>query len=350
MNRPRAGEPTSVQRPTAIASVLAVLRGTRSSTAPSSRPRLSRSLMGRSSAEIDWRLTIIAALSFLAHFGVVGSIYSDWLDPLVDDGPTIEGLVDALRIVPAPVELVPAPSAQASVLVSTVPSEPHAGSSSPSVGRGAARPSGGGDRTRLLAEASAREMAIISALGGSGTTSNSLRDGQATSQLLDGVAADQQGVTPGHGSGLHLGEAGGAVIAPGRRSGLTDVGGTTAGVPTGAGSGITVKPPSSITTIDPPAVTGDVPRAEQTVAGLKAGYRRCYMRGLEATPDAQGSVQLRVKIGPNGEVASVTTSGGAQLGSEIVSCLVRHTAQAHFEAPKASSGTIVIPITFALQR
>ena len=97
-------------------------------------------------------------------------------------------------------------------------------------------------------------------------------------------------------------------------------------------------------------MTGEVPHADQTVAGLKASYRRCYMRGLETMPDAEGSVELRVKIGSNGEVASVTASGGARLGSAIVSCLVNRTSEAHFDAPKAASGTVVIPITFALQR
>ena len=72
--------------------------------------------------------------------------------------------------------------------------------------------------------------------------------------------------------------------------------------------------------------------------------------GLETMPDAEGSVELRVKIGLNGEGTSVTASGGARLGSAIVSCLVNRTSEAHFDAPKAASGTVVIPITFALQR
>jgi hypothetical protein len=306
-------------------------------------------MLGQSSAEIDWRLTIIAAFSFLTHFGVVGSIYSDWLDPLIDDGPTIAGLVDALKIVPAPTDL-PAPTAQGTVLASTAPSQLRGGASAPAAGRAAARASSGGDHARLLAEAAARELAIISALGGSGAATNSLRDGQAVSQLLDGVAADREGITSGQTSGLHLGGSGGDTIVPGRRGGLPDVGGTTAGLPAGAGPGAATKGPTGTTITEKHSVTGNVPHADQTVAGLKASYRRCYMRGLETIPDAEGSVELRVRIGPNGEVASVTTSGGARLGSQIVSCLVKHTAAAHFDAPQADSGTVVIPITFALQR
>src|SRR3954462_14367296 len=117
MNRPRAGEPTSVHKPSAVAAVIAALQLKTLASVPSSRPRLSPSLLGRSSADIDWRLTMIAAFSFLAHFGVGGSIYSDWLDPLIDDGPTIEGLVDALRIVPAPAPSLPAPVPESMVLI-----------------------------------------------------------------------------------------------------------------------------------------------------------------------------------------------------------------------------------------
>jgi len=347
INRPRAGEPTSVHKPGAVATVLAALR---SKGVPSARPRLPPSMLGRSSAEIDWRLTMIAAFSFLVHFGVVGSIYSDWLDPLIDDGPTIEGLVDALRIVPAPAPPLPAPLPESTVMISAAPSQPHDGPPGPATGRPTARANAGGDHARLVAEAAAREMAIISALGGTGTANNSLRNGQAVSELLDGMAADRQGIASGHAPGLHLGGPGTEVIAPGRRTGLLDVGDTAAGVPTGAGPGSTVKPPSSTTVIELPLVTGEVPHADQTVAGLKASYRRCYMRGLETMPDAEGSVELRVKIASNGEVASVTASGGARLGSAIVSCLVSRTSEAHFDAPKAGSGTVVIPITFALQR
>ncbi|HSU39135.1 MAG TPA: energy transducer TonB, partial [Polyangiaceae bacterium] len=39
----------------------------------------------RGASGIDWNTTMIAALSFLIHFLALGSIYSDWLDPVIDD-------------------------------------------------------------------------------------------------------------------------------------------------------------------------------------------------------------------------------------------------------------------------
>jgi hypothetical protein len=350
IDRPRAGEPTSIQKPRGIGAVIAAWRSKSTPHVHSPRPRLPPALLGR--AEIDWRLTIIAAFSFLAHFGVVGTIYSDWLDPMVDDGPTIQGLVDALRIAPAPAPEptpIPIPTTPASVFASTSPTDRHGGTSAPAPGRPISPSSGSGDHARLLAQAAAREMAIISALGGSGHATSSLRDGQATTELLDDIATSREGITT-RAPGLRLGASGGDTILPGQRSGLQDIGGTTAGVPTGAGSGTITKAPSGTARIDPPMTRGNVPNADHTVAGLKASYRRCYMRGLESTPDAEGSVELSVKIAANGEVASVNTNGGTRLGSEIVGCLVRRTSEAHFDPPLGSSATVVIPITFALQR
>ena len=53
----------------------------------SPRPRLPLSV--REGVRIDAALTIIAAFSFLLHFGLVGALYSDWTDPIVDEGISV---------------------------------------------------------------------------------------------------------------------------------------------------------------------------------------------------------------------------------------------------------------------
>src|SRR5580693_5986509 len=60
------------------------------------RPRLPLSVKGGIGSRIDWGLTVIAAFSFLVHFGVVGAMYSDWTDPVVDDGLTA-GLLEMVQ-------------------------------------------------------------------------------------------------------------------------------------------------------------------------------------------------------------------------------------------------------------
>jgi hypothetical protein len=52
--------------------------------------------------EIDWRTTIIAAFSFLFHFGAIGSIYSDWMDPVIDDEVEVAQLLESVKQLPPP--------------------------------------------------------------------------------------------------------------------------------------------------------------------------------------------------------------------------------------------------------
>src|SRR6185437_6281555 len=68
------------------------------------RPQLPLSVKGGLASQIDWSLTIIAAFSFLLHFGLVGAMYSDWMDPVVNDDITA-GLLDMVqKTVPPPTE------------------------------------------------------------------------------------------------------------------------------------------------------------------------------------------------------------------------------------------------------
>jgi hypothetical protein len=66
---------------------------------PAARPQLPLSVRA-SSADVDWNLTILVALSFLLHFGFVGALYSDWVDPVVRDAPSVAGLVDLVKNTP----------------------------------------------------------------------------------------------------------------------------------------------------------------------------------------------------------------------------------------------------------
>src|SRR5271166_1878059 len=68
------------------------------------RPQLPLSVKGGMASQIDWNLTMIAAFSFLVHFGLVGAMYSDWMDPVVNDDITA-GLIDMVqKTLPPPVE------------------------------------------------------------------------------------------------------------------------------------------------------------------------------------------------------------------------------------------------------
>ena len=77
------------------------------------RPQLPLAVKGGLANQIDWNLTIIAAFSFMLHFGLIGAMYSDWMDPIVNDDVNVQGLIDlASKVPPAPIEEKPAETAK----------------------------------------------------------------------------------------------------------------------------------------------------------------------------------------------------------------------------------------------
>jgi hypothetical protein len=319
------------------------------------KPQLPVSVKSGLSSQIDWTMTIIAAFSFLFHFGMVGAIYSDWMDPVVDDELNIAGLIDSVKSLPPPPPVeTPTEATTATATATTTAEAPKAASGG---GAGKAAGKGGsmstGERARLSAQLDQLEMATLGALNSQGpATAGVLRGGDVPTGALDAAAQSGAGVSAGGSTGLNLGGGGGGVLRPGASGGgLGAIGATTAGTPGGAGQAAVVKGPQGNANIGAAEMRGgQVSNAERVVAGMKAGFRACYNRGLASNPDLQGSVKITAKIGPNGEVVSATPSGGAGLGDEVVQCLVRRVQSANFNPPEGGGASIVIPITFALQK
>ncbi|HEX9297395.1 MAG TPA: AgmX/PglI C-terminal domain-containing protein [Polyangiaceae bacterium] len=317
------------------------------------KPQLPVSVKSGLSNQIDWTMTIIAAFSFLFHFGMVGAIYSDWLDPVVDDELNIAGLIDSVKSLPPPPPVeTPQEVSTAATATAAATAEAKGGG-----GKGAGAGKGGsmstGERARLSAQLDQLEMATLGALNSQGpATAGVLKGGDVPTGALDQAAQSGAGVSVGGSSGLNLGGGGGGVLRPGMSGGgLGAIGATTAGTPGGAGKGAVVEGPKGNANVGASEVRGgQVSNADRVVAGMRAGFRACYNRGLASNPDLQGSVRITAKIGPNGEVVSATPSGGAGLGDEVVSCVVRRVQSATFSPPEGGGASIVIPVTFALQR
>jgi hypothetical protein len=315
------------------------------------KPQLPVSVKSGLSSQIDWPMTIIAAFSFLFHFGLVGAIYSDWMDPVVDEDLNIAGLIDSVKSLPPPPPLETpqeATTAAASATATEAP-KPAGGAAPKAPGKGAMS---AGERARLSAQLDQLEMATLGALNSQGpATAGVLRNGDVPTGALDQAAMSGAGVTAG-GAGLNLGGGGGGIVRPGTAGGgLGSIGATTAGVSGGSGQAAVVQGPKGNANVNPPELHGgQVSNADRVVAGMRAGFRACYNKGLASNPDLQGSVRITAKIGPNGEVASATPSGGAGLGDEVVNCVVRRVQSATFAPPEGGGATIVIPVTFALQK
>jgi hypothetical protein len=300
------------------------------------KPQLPVSVKAGLANDIDWGTTIIAAFSFLFHFGAVGSIYSDWMDPIVDDEVDVAQLLENVKALPPPPPVEQ--KTEVEVPVTTAAAATEAPKAAAAAGAGAGKGSGGKGNvsdaraTAISNELAQLDVAMIGALNSNGSATNSVLDkGDTPTGLLDGAAANNSGI-------------GAAGVA-----GLATIGNTQGGGPAAVGSATKVKGPVGNASIGGAAVSGgSVANASSVVAGMAAGFRRCYNKGLQEDPNMKGSVRITAKIGPNGEVLSASPSGSGLSGT-VVSCVAARVSSAQFAPPEGGGATVVIPVTFVSQ-
>lgn len=317
---------------------------------PQPRPQLPLAVKGGLASQIDWNLTIIAAFSFLLHFGLIGAMYSDWMDPVLNDDLTAGGLIDMMKnIPPAPVE-TPAETTTATATATASATATAAAASPPSGGR----QSGGGhvsDRqaAALAAQAEAIQMQMLAAFGGGSAVQGALNRGDIPPVDLTGAAASGAGVSASTGNGLNLGSAGGPVHPGGSSGGLAGIGATKGEGNGSAGVAKEVRGPTGDAQVGSTTATVAVANADRVVAGLRPGFRSCYNQGLNTDPGMSGKVMISAKISPNGEVASADGTQNTGLSAAVVQCLLRKVRNAQFDAPGPNGSTIQIPVTFVQQ-
>lgn len=303
---------------------------------------------------IDWPTTMIAAFSFLLHFLAIGAVYSDWLDPVFDEEVSVAGLVDSMKSLPPP------PPVETKEEVSDQPAEKGPTKEAPkSAGgaKGGGAPGKGGPMSAAQAAALSKEldnleMATIGALSSQGpATAGVLRGGEVPTGALDAAAASGAGVSAGGIGGLNLG-SGGGTIRPGMGgSGLAGMGATgKTGGTGGTGDVKKVEGPKGSANVGGANVSGgNVSNAARVVAGMRAGFRACYNRGLAENPDAQGSIRLTIKVGPGGEVQGVSAAASGNLPGSVTSCVQSRAQAAQFDPPEGGSAVIVVPVSFVKQ-
>nr|HMR10310.1 energy transducer TonB [Polyangiaceae bacterium] len=120
---------------------------------------------------IDWGTTMIAAFSFLLHFLAIGAIYSDWLDPIIDDEVNIAGLVDSVKNLPPPppveeVETEVDPNAEKAEKAETKSATKSSGGKAGEGGK--AGPMSAAQAAKLSQELDQLEMATLGALSSDG--------------------------------------------------------------------------------------------------------------------------------------------------------------------------------------
>ncbi len=297
----------------------------------------------RGATEIDIATTTIAALSFLLHFLAVGALYSDWLDPVVDDGVVVSGLLVDVSALPAFVEDVETPATETST-TDVSPGKP-----GPTTKTSPGKPGPTGNATAandaaLSDQLASIELATLGALAPGGTaTDGVLKDGEVPTGALDEAAASRAGVSKG---GFNLPGKGGP-LRPGQNPGLASLADTKRGTSAGnSGEKVATKGPTGSVGVPPPTTQGGiVSDAPRVVAGMRPGFRSCYNKGLLDHPDAQGSIRLTIRVGPGGEVQGVGAAASGNLPRSIVSCVRNRASAGQFSPPKGGSAVVIAPVS-----
>lgn len=299
----------------------------------------------RGATSIDWATTMIAAFSFLIHFSAIGSIYSEWLDPVVDYDVNISNLLDSVKSLPPPPPIEEATEKADETSTDKAAEAPKA---APSKAAGKAGQMSSAQAAALSNQLEQMEMATLGALVNTGSaTEGVLKTGEVPTGALDKAAASSAGVGVG---GLSLGGGGGAIRPGAAGGGLGAIGSTTAGGGSGTGTAATVSGPKGSASTGAANVSGGtVSNAARVVAGMRAGFRNCYNRALSQNPDVEGRISLSIRVGPGGEVQGVTAAPSGNLPDSVVSCVKARAQAAQFDPPQGGLAVIQVPVTFVKQ-
>jgi hypothetical protein len=315
------------------------------------RPQLPLSVKGGLASQIDWNLTIIAAFSFLLHFGLVGAMYSDWMDPVVNDDITA-GLISMVqKTVPPPTETTEAPTASASA-TDTAPAATQAPKQQQASSK-SGQPSAPSEKvvSGLLNEAEQARIAILTALNGGPNINGAMKDDNGAPVDLNSLANRQGGISNTAGNGLNLPGGAGGPIQPGKGGGGLQAlhGGETGGASTNAGQIVKVVPVGDVQ-YGGSSMSVPVSNAEAVIRSqIHPGAKRCYQRGLESNPGQAGKLVILIKVAPSGEVDSVNVASNTGLDPGVAACIASVARRAKFDPPGASGSTISVPFNFVKQ-
>jgi hypothetical protein len=82
---------------------------------------------------------------------------------------------------------------------------------------------------------------------------------------------------------------------------------------------------------------------------MRPAFRACFQKGLDQNPDAQGSIRLAIKVGPGGEVSSVSATPSGNLPPGVVDCVTNRAKRAQFDPPEGGASVVNVPVTFVKQ-
>ena len=328
---------------------------------PIAQPRPQLPLAVKSGLRNDWTLTFIVAVSFLVHFGLVGSMYSDWTDPIVGDPYDVKGLVDMVSKIPAPPVDVPDQTALTSPAQPRAPEKAASATSaatapqSPNVPRSNSSPAprapsesttaSDEHAAALAARAQNMNVQLLVGLQGGPAVAGAIERSNVPMIDLSGAAERNIGVVRGNGE---LKTAAGGPIAANKKGGLTVLSNTTSdGTGNVAGHETATSGPTGVANIGISNASMPIVNADAVVAGLRGRFRSCYQTGLLGDATMSGKVVISATIAPNGEVSSADISSMSGLSPAVAQCISGVVRRATFAKPSGGgSSTLQIPVTF----
>jgi hypothetical protein len=296
---------------------------------------------------LDWPTLIIAAFSVLIHVLALISVYSDWVDPVVDYEINVRNLVETVRSLPPP------PPIEDQKVEDVSPKETPKDKPPPKPKPASGEPSklSAAQVAALTSELDRIEMMTLPALNGVGPiTADVLQSGNLSLSSLDAAAASGASVAMAGPGGLKFGSGGGALRPGELGGGLASVGSTGKTASEGSGTTVAVKGPSGNATIEEQRVSGGaISDARAVVAGMRPGFKACYQRGLAANPDSQGKITLTLRVGPGGEVQSASAATSGDIAAEVLDCVKQRAMAARFAPPEGGMAVVQVPVTFVRQ-
>lgn len=314
------------------------------------KPQLPASVKAGWADRIDWSMTVIAAFSFLLHFGAVGFFYSDWADKVVDD-EAVAGLLERIKSLPP---LPPVETAQTNETndqgnaEKAAPKQPAAGGgpqkTAGTAGQGPAKGQvSKAEGAALLAKLDQMDAATIGALSNTGSaTQGVLREGNVPTGSLDTFANSSAGVGASGPGGLRMSGPGGGPVTPGKGGGgLASVGSGGKGEgTTGSGDQGKLEGPKASVSGGGSVSVGKVSNAERVLAAARGRVRACYQNGLNSNPDMEGRVSFVVSIGGSGSVSSANVTPTGTINGSVVSCIQGVLKGLNFDAPEGGAAQV----------
>ncbi|MDW8249858.1 MAG: AgmX/PglI C-terminal domain-containing protein [Myxococcales bacterium] len=314
------------------------------------KPQLPSSVKSGIADEIDWSMTIIAAFSFLIHFGAVGSIYSDWADRVLPDEGDIKGLVSMVKNLPPPPPAEKPPEEDTSKddkkedkqdkQVAKPSSGGSKGAGGPAGKGGTGRPVSGAEAAAIGKQLAAMEAQVLGVVGSGPAAANVLADGNVPTGSLDTFAKQDAAVGAGGPGGLKTGVAGGPV-GTGERPGLGDgIPAGKAGGATGSGTSTQVAAPKASVAGGGSVSGGKISNAARVIALARAKARACYQQGLASNPDMEGRASFTLTISGSGSVSSASVSPSGSLSPAVANCIKGALSGLSFDPPEGGAATV----------